>query len=59
VGVTDSSQSAWRFIVLFEIDGADMDAAENKLDALNKAAKKLGISQGMVDNSGPPREDAP
>lgn len=57
--MTDSSQSAWRFIVLFEIDGADMDAAENKLDALNKAAKKLGISQGMVDNSGPPREDAP
>lgn len=48
----------WRFLVIFEITGRDMDDAQDKLYALNVAAKKLGIPDGFVDASGPPREEA-
>lgn len=54
-----SSQSKWRMLVFYEIDGDDIDAAEDKKAALDKAAKKLGIESGFTDACGPQRETCP
>ena len=40
----------YRLIVIYEIEGADTDEAEEKLDKLNRAAKRIGLPQGFIDN---------